>query len=87
MGLSFQPRNLDEAKTTFAFSSYLGELCVAEPVDELRLSDLGVADEDDLALVASLAQPVPDTAHLYGWLMNTSQSALHRGYCCFYFCC
>jgi hypothetical protein len=43
--------------------SYLGELVVDESVDEGRLADLAVADEDDVAVVASLRQPVPDAAH------------------------
>jgi hypothetical protein len=45
----------------------LAEFVVDEPVDERRLADPGVADEDDVAVVPGLRQPMPDAAHGNGF--------------------
>lgn len=54
------------------FSSYLRELGVDESADEGGLSDAAVPDEDDVAVVAHLGQPLPDAAHLGGDLLLLS---------------
>jgi hypothetical protein len=43
--------------------AYLGELCVDKSVYEAGLSDPAVSDEDDVAVVAGLAQALADAAH------------------------
>ena len=43
--------------------SYLIELVVDESVDQGWLADPAVSDEDDVAVVSGLGQPVPDTPH------------------------
>ncbi len=43
---------------------YLRKFVVDESVDEGRLADLGVADEDDVAVVASFGEAMTNTTHL-----------------------